>query len=179
MQRHWMGLLILGSLTVFLGTAQAATTADLMITVTPNGTKNITLSTGTLALGPLSLASVDNITSSVTVTNNGDVPEAIGLRIKTADGVWSSGAAAGPNVYNLRALFKTVAPIAGDFAANDDVLTQGSPEIATGVGGVYSGDQTGAVFDPADTRGLWFKIDMPTTSTVATQRSFTVEVSAN
>lgn len=179
MKKHWTWLLLWGGLTVFLGTARAATTGDLLITVTPNGTKNITLSTGTLALGPLNLASVDNISSSVTVTNNGDVPEAIGLRIKTADGVWSSGAAAGPNTYNLRALFNSSAPGAGSFAANDDVLTQGSPVLATGVGGVYSGDQTGAVFDPADTRGLWFKIDMPTTSTVATQRSFTVEVSAN
>lgn len=179
MKKHWTWLLFLGSWMVLVGTARAATTGDLLITVTPNGTKNITLSTGTLALGPLNLASVDNISSSVTVTNNGDVPEAIGLRIKTADGVWSSGPAAGPNTYNLRALFNTPTPVAGDFDADDDVLTQGSPEVATGVGGVYSGDQSGAALDPADTRGLWFKIDMPTTSTVATQRSFTVEVSAN
>ncbi len=179
MNKKWIGLLLLGSMSFFLSSARAATTADLLITVTPNGTKNISLSTGTLALGPLSLGSVDNISSSVTVTNNGDVPEAIGLRIKTADGIWTSGASAAPNVYNLRALLNTPTPVAGDFAANDDVLTQGSPEIATGVGGVYSGDQSGAVFNPAETRGLWFKIDMPTTSTVATQRSFTVEVSAN
>ncbi len=179
MKKHWTWLLLLGGMTVFLGTARAATTGDLMITVTPNGTKNITLSTGTLALGPLTLGSVDNISSSVTVTNNGDVPEAIGLRIKTADGVWSSGPAAGADTYNLRALFNTPTPVAGDFAANDDVLTQVGAVVATGVGGVYSGDQSGAVFDPADTRGLWFKLDMPTTSTVATQRSFTVEVSAN
>lgn len=179
MKRNWTSLLLWGSVMGFVGSVSAATTADLLITVTPNGTKSVTLSTGTLALGPLNLASVDNISSSVTVTNNGEVSEAIGLRIKTADGVWSSGAAAGPNVYNLRALFNSSAPGAGSFAANDDVLTQGSPEIATGLGGVYSGDQSGAVVDPADTRGLWFKIDMPTTSTVATQRSLTVEVSAN
>ena len=179
MKKYWTWLLLLGSLTVFLGTARAATTGDLLITVTPNGTKNITLSTGTLALGALSLASVDNISSSVTVTNNGDVPEAIGLRIKTADGVWSSGAAAGPNTYNLRALFNTPTPVAGDFGADDDVLTKGSPVVATGNGGVYSGDQDGAVFGASTTRGLWFKNDTPTTSTVATQRSFTVEVSAN
>lgn len=179
MKKLLVGLLVMGSLGVFLGTTQAATTADLQITVTPNGTKSLTLSTGTLAMGALSLASVDNISSSVTVTNNGTLPETLGLRIKTADGVWSSGAAAGPNVYNLRALFNSSAPGAGSFLANDDVVTQGSPDLATGVGGVFSGDQDGSVFNPSTTRGLWFKLDMPTTSTVATQRSFTVEVSAN
>jgi hypothetical protein len=179
MKKFITGLLFLGSLMLFVTGVRAATTADLQITVTPNGTKSLTLSTGTLAMGALSLASVDNISSSVTVTNNGTLPETLGLRIKTADGVWSSGAAAAPDVYNLRALFNTVAPIAGDFAANDDVVTQGSPDLATGAGGVFSGDQDGSVFNPSTTRGLWFKLDMPTTSTVATQRSFTVEVSAN
>ena len=179
MKKLLVGLLVMSSLGVFLGTAQAATTADLQITVTPNGTKSLTLSTGTLAMGPLSLASVDNISSSVTVTNNGTIPEVLGLRIKTADGVWSSGAAAGADTYNLRALFNTPTPVAGDFDADDDVLTQGSPEVATGVGGVYSGDQDGSVFNAGASLGLWFKLDMPTSSTVATQRSFTVEVSAN
>ena len=179
MKKSTPGLLLLGSLVLFVTGVRAATTADLQITVTPNGTKSLTLSTGTLAMGALSLASVDNISSSVTVTNNGTIPEVLGLRIKTADGVWSSGAAAGPNTYNLRALFNTPTPVAGDFGADDDVLTQGSPVTATGTGGVYSGDQDGSVFNASTTRGLWFKLDMPTTSTVATQRSFTVKVSAN
>jgi hypothetical protein len=132
MKKLLVGLLFLGSLGVFLGTAQAATTADLLLTVTPNGTKSLTLSTGTLALGTLSLASVDNISSSVTVTNNGTIPENLGLRIKTADAVWSSGGAAAPNVYNLRALFNTPTPVAGDFGANDDVLTQGGAVTGDG-----------------------------------------------
>lgn len=179
MKKLLVGVMLLGCLGIFVGTAQSATTADLLITVTPNGTKSLTLSTGTLALGTLNLASVDNISSSVTVTNDGTVPEALGLRIKTADPVWSSGGSAAPNTYNLRALFNTPTPVAGDFGANDDVLTQGGAVLSTGVGDVYSGDQDGSIFNPSTTRGLWFKIDMPTTSTVATQRSFTVEVSAN
>ncbi len=179
MKKQLVGLLVLGCIGVFVGSAKAAATEDLILTVTPNGTKSITLSTGTLALGTLNLASTDNISSSVTVTNNGTLQCALGLRIKTADGVWSSGASAAANTYNLRALFNSATPVAGDFAANDDVLTQGGAELSTGVGGVYSGDQNGSVFASSDTRGLWFKMDMPLTSTVGTQRSFTVEVSAN
>lgn len=171
--------LFLGSLAVFVGNVRAAPTADLTITVTPNGTKSVSLSAATLDLGTLNVASVNNISSSITVTNDGNVPEAFGLRIKTADATWSSGSAAAANVYNLRALFNSAAPIAGDFLANDDVVTQGSPVVATGVGAVYSGNQDASVVNAAATRGLWFKLDMPTTTTVVTQRSFVVEVSAN
>jgi hypothetical protein len=179
MKKLIAGLLVLGSLVVFVSEVKAAATEDLVLTVTPNGTKSLTLSQATLALGTLNLASVDNVSSSVTVTNNGTVPETLGLRIKTADAVWSSGASAGADTYNLRALFNSSAPGAGSFLANDDVVTQGGAVLATGVGAVYSGDQDGQTFNPAATRGLWFKLDMPTTSTVVTQRSITVEVSAN
>jgi hypothetical protein len=179
MKKHIAWLFLVGSCVFYLRCAEAAVTEDLVLTVTPNGTKSLTLSQATLALGTLNLGSVDNVSSSVTVTNDGVVPETLGLRIKTADAVWSSGASAGADTYNLRALFNSSAPGAGDFAANDNVVTQGGAVLATGVGAVYSGDQDGQTFNPAATRGLWFKIDMPTTSTVVTQRSFTVEVSAN
>lgn len=178
MKKSLVGFLVMGSLGVFLGTAQAATTADLLITVTPNGTKSLTLSTGTLALGPLSLASVNNVSSSVTVTNDGDVPSILGLRVKTDDGIWSSSDTVGTNRYVLRALFNSSLPDSTDFQANDNVLT-GSVVPSTGLGAVYSGNENGSVFNPADTRGLWFNMRMPTASTTAAERSFTVEVSAN
>jgi hypothetical protein len=179
MKKQLVGLLVLGCIGVFVGSAKAAATADLILTVTPNGTKSITLSTGTLALGTLNLASTNNLSSSVTVTNNGTLQCTLGLRIKTADAVWTSSSTVGADRYNVRALFNSAAPVAGDFAANDDLVTQGSAVLATGVGAVYSGTQDGQSFVAGTTRGLWFKMDMPTTSTVGTLRSFTVEVSAN
>jgi hypothetical protein len=90
MKKQLVGLLVVGCIGVFVGSAKAAATEDLILTVTPNGTKSITLSTGTLALGTLNLASTDNLSSSVTVTNNGTLQCTLGLRIKTADAVWAS-----------------------------------------------------------------------------------------
>ncbi|MBK8575549.1 MAG: hypothetical protein IPN90_07700 [Elusimicrobia bacterium] len=78
MKKILTGLLVLGSLMLFGSGVKAATTADLILTVTPNGTKSLTLSTGTLALGTLTLGSVNNVSSSVTVTNNGTVPRNVG-----------------------------------------------------------------------------------------------------
>jgi hypothetical protein len=179
MKKLLTGVLVFGSLMAFVSGAKAALTQDLTITVTPNGTKSVSLSGATLDFGTLNLASTNNISSSVTVTNDGNVPEAFGLRIKTADSVWSSGASAAPNVYNLRALFNSSLPVAGDFLANDDVVTQGSAVVATGAGSIYSGNQDASVVDPATDRGLWFKLDMPTTTTIISERSFVVEVSAN
>jgi hypothetical protein len=179
MKKILVGVLAFGSLLLFVSGAKAALTQDLTITVTPNGTKSVSLSGATLDFGTLNLASTNNISSSVTVTNDGNVPEAFGLRIKTADGVWASGSSAAPNVYNLRALFNSSLPVAGDFLVNDDVLTQGSAVVATGAGLIYSGNQDASVVDPATDRGLWFKLDMPTTTTIMSQRSFVVEVSAN
>lgn len=180
MKKAMKTLLAMGSMMVAVS-GMAAVTADLTITVTPVGTKSVALSQASLDFGSLNVASVDNISSSVTVTNDGNIVEAFGLRIKTADGVWTSGAAAGADIYNLRALFNSAAPINTDFAANDDVVTQVAPVLATAVGAVYSGDQNASAVPAAgsNTRGLWFKLDMPTTTTVSTARSFVVEVSAN
>jgi hypothetical protein len=180
MKKAMKALLAMGSMMMAVS-GMAAVTADLTITVTPVGTKSVALSQASLDFGSLNVATVDNISSSVTVTNDGNIVESLGLRIKTADGVWSSGAAAGADMYNLRALFNSALPLNTDFAANDDVVTQALPVVATGLGGVYSGNQNALAVPAAgaNTRGLWFKLDMPTTTTVSTVRTFVVEVSAN
>ena len=182
MKKAMKALLAMGGMMMAVS-GMAATTANLTISVTPNGTKSVALSQATLDFGPLNVASVDNISSSVTVTNDGNIVEALGLRVLTDDAVWSStDTATGPGAdrYNLKALFNSAAPINTDFAANDDVLT-GAVVVATGVGGVYSGNQNALAVPAAgaNTRGLWFKLDMPTTTSVSTARSFVVEVSAN
>ncbi len=182
MKKLLTALLVLGSIAVFVGSAKAAATADLTITVTPNGTKSVALSQASLDLGTLTLGTTNNVSSSVTVTNDGTIVETLGLRIKTPDANWTSTDTAhvGADLYNLRALFNTApAPAAASFQANDDLVTQLTPVLAT-AGGVYSGDQNAFAVPStgANTRGLWFKMDMPTSSTVSGLRTLVVEVSA-
>jgi hypothetical protein len=182
MKKLLAGILVLGSLVAVGTTVRAGLTADLTITVTPAGIKSVALSQASLDLGALTLNTVDNVSSSVTVTNDGNIVETLGLRVKTADLNWTSTDTAhvGADLYNLRALFNTApAPAPAAFAANDDLATQLAPVLATGVGGVFSGDQDGSAVNALATRGLWFKMDMPTSSTVAGVRTFVVEVSAN
>ncbi len=178
MKKLLTSMLVLGCIAVFVSEVKAAPTADLNITVLPTGTKSVTLSTGTLVLGSRAVALADILSSSVTVTNDGNVQCILGLRVKTDDDTWSAGASAAANTYNLKALFNSDAPLVGDFAGDDNVLT-GAAVQATGAGNVYSGNQDGSAFVAGTTRGLWFKLDMPTSSTVQTLRTFVVEVSAN
>jgi hypothetical protein len=166
-----------------VATVEAAPTASIVLQVTPVGTKSVAVSAASYDFGSLALASVNNImASSITVTNDGTIVETLGLRISAADAAWASGAVAGADTYNLRALFNgNTVPVAGDFAANDDVVTQVAPVLATTPGAIYSGTENAGTVPPvaSNTRGLWFKLNMPTSSTVSTIRSFTVEVSAN
>ncbi|MBK8872097.1 MAG: hypothetical protein IPN19_13950 [Elusimicrobia bacterium] len=178
MKKLLTSMLVLGCVVLFASALKAGQTENLNITVLPTGTKSITLSTGTLVLGSHDIGDTDILSSSVTVTNDGNVQCILGLRVVTDDNIWDAHTSAGPDQYNLRALFNIAAPANTDFDADDDVLDS-SVVQATGLGGVYSGDENGSAFVAADTLGLWFKLDMPTSSTVQTLRTFVVEVSAN
>ena len=59
-------------------------------------------------------------------------------------------------------------------AANDNVTVAQVDSSAT----AYAGNQSGLNVPVSGTRGLWFRLDMPTSSSVTTQRSFTVEIEA-
>lgn len=157
------------------GAAQAANPASLVLRVTPNVTRDVTLSTGVVALGTQNLGATNIISSSVTVTNSGNVTSTYALRTSnSAD--WTAGAAAGADVFNLRALFNgAAAPAAAAFQAGDDLTTVSTASTAT----VYSnGAETGVGVAASATRGLWFKLDMPTSSSVSTAQDIGVEVLA-
>ena len=136
--------------------------------------------------GALVLATTDNLSSSATVTNDGNIVSTWALRVSANDGVWT--AATGVQVpaadrYKLMALFDdpTVggAPVTANFDTTNDVLVSAGPGLGTLSSATnYAGDQSGEAVTVGATRGLWFRLDMPTSSSVSTQRSFTVEIEA-
>jgi hypothetical protein len=181
----------MAGLVMLAGHVMAATTATVVLRITPTGTKSVTLDVATVDFGSVPLASSNTVAnlspSSVTVTNNGQIVETFGLRISVADPNWTDAAGTVNTLtlmdqYNLRALFNgATQPAPGAFGgavATHDVRT-GAAVLATGT--VFAGTQTGLNVPPSgtNTRGLWFRWDMPGYSSVATQRQVTVEVSAN
>lgn len=182
MKTYMKAMLMFGTLVV-AGSAMAAVTDTIILTVTPVGTKSVAITENTYDFGSLNLGTTGNINaSSITVTNDGTILESYALRISAADGVWTHSAdmTPGSNEYVLTALFNgSTAPGSGAFngAGGTDDLVTTSQALSTGTN--YSnGVETGVGVVPLATRGLWFRLDMPTSSTVATQRSFTVEIEA-
>jgi hypothetical protein len=171
-------LMMLGVFTMAAGGAMAALTDTVVLTVTPVGNKSVSIDLANFDFGNLNLGTTGNLSSSATVTNDGNIVSTWGVRISAADGVWTAdAAAAGADQYLLMALFNdsVTPPVSGDFtAANDNVTTAQVDASAT----AYAGNQSGLSVPVSGTRGLWFRLDMPTSSSVSTQRSFTVEIEA-
>jgi hypothetical protein len=162
-----------------LGNLWAATTDTIILRVTPLGTKDVTITDTEYNFGTVAMGATTISTRGIVVTHSGSISQGYGLHISATNGVWTASTAAGPNIYNLRALFNSNA--SGTFAADDNVLT-GSSVSATGLGLVYSGDQNASVAAaavvPGTTRDLWFRLAMPTSTLDGAERTFTVMVSA-
>ena len=171
-------LMMLGVFTLAAGGAMAASTDTVTLTVTPTGTKSVSIDLANFDFGALPLATNNNLSSSATVTNDGNIVSTWGVRISNPDPVWTAHTSAvGADQYLLMALFNdsVTPPASGDFtAANDNVTTAQVDASAT----AYAGNQSGLNVPVGGTRGLWFRLDMPTSSSVSTQRSFTVEIEA-
>ena len=192
MKKFLAVIVAMAGVIVLASTAKAAT---VVLSVTPTGTKSITVNPGAINLGnPVIGTDLREISgSSVTVTNNGTVPETFGLRISAPDLVWgdvdgTTALAALTDKYNLRALFNgNTVPVTANFGvavAINDIrnVAAGLQTLAgAGAGTPYFGTESGAGVLPTgtNTRGLWFQMNLPGFTSVTTVRNMTVEVSAN
>lgn len=180
MRKLTKGLLTLGALVMAAGAAMAAVTDTVVLTVTPVGTKSVLIDLASYDFGSLNLNTTGNLSSSATVTNDGTIVTTYGVRISAADGVWTAATGAqapAADRYKLMALFNdsVTPPVSGDFDTTNDAVTTAQVDAT---GAIYAGNQTGVGVTVGSTRGLWFRLDTPTSSSVSTQRSFTVELEA-
>ncbi|MBL0349242.1 MAG: hypothetical protein IPP68_02555 [Elusimicrobia bacterium] len=181
MKKMAKALLMMGAV-VMAGAAMAATTDTVVLTVTPTGTKSLSIDRVSYDFGALNLGTTGNISSSSTVTNDGTLAATWAMRVSVDDGVWVASTSVGADRYALYSLLNAAAPVSADFNSGggfDDVVVSagaGLGRVSTGTN--YTGTQSGVGVLAGTTRGLWFRLDMPTSSSVATQRSFTVEVEA-
>jgi hypothetical protein len=108
------------------------------------------------------------ITTSVVVTNTGNVKETYWVRASTvgAPSPWRIGAAQALDQYVLSMLINGAEPAAGDFGAEDRMAD--AEQACTAAVFAFGGD---CVQVPVGaSRTLWFKLDTPTvTSTAASQ----------
>jgi hypothetical protein len=160
--------------TALNGAALAANPATISVTVT---IQNLSVSaTGPIAFGTVTAASENVSSSGSTVTNDGNVSETLSLSL-TNPSTWTAVQAAPSSAeeYALLAKFNSSAPTAASFAYSDHALsTTSTASSAT----KFAGNQTGVSVAASGTRSLWFRFNAPTSTSVTTQQTITVTVTA-
>lgn len=154
-------------------TAQAAPSATINVTVT---IQNVSVTaTGPIAFGVVTAASQTVSSVASTVTNDGNVTETYSLNITDPAGWTAVSAAPGAEEYALLGIFNSVQPVAGDFTYADHAMTT-LPVSCSAT--EFAGDQTGLSLAPLTVTSLWLRFDAPTSTTVTTQQTIVVTITA-
>jgi hypothetical protein len=158
----------------FLGSkAMAADNVDASITVTPVATVSLSITPTTYAYGNIETSSQAVATSSLTLTNAGQVNVTVSKRVDIEAANWTVNTAPGANQYALYVATSTFMPAAADYVANDHrfgAVGVGSP--LRGLGGTTTALTTSGAASIAD---LWFRLDTPTTVTTQAPQTITVK----
>ena len=152
----------------------AANPASISVTVT---IQSLSVSAiGSISFGTVVAGSQTVSSSASTVTNDGNVTETFSLSL-TNPSVWTAVQAApsAPEEYALLSQFSTSAPLAATFTYLNHALS------TTSVASTlikFAGDLTGLTVAPSASRSLWFLFNAPTSTSVTTQQTITVIVTA-
>jgi len=151
----------------------AANPATITVTVT---IQNLSVSaSGPIAFGTVVAGSATVSSGSSTITNDGNVTETYSLNLANPAGWTAVQAAPGAEEYALSAQFNSTAPAGGTFSYADHALTT-APAVCTA--SRFAGDQTGVSVAASATRNLWLKFEAPSTTSVTTQQTIIVTVTA-
>ena len=175
------------------GKAQAATTADLTVTVTIQ-VVSLTASfrdaaASTFAMGAVAAASTNLIADPITITNSGNVAETYNLKITPETSGWTSVTAApsAAEEYQMSGVFRAPAdgaPVSGDYVDNSDDYSFGTTRTADGANilaknGDSGGDGTkGYKMATGSNLYLWLRFKAPTSTSVTTQQSIVTRITA-
>lgn len=175
--RNWMTLLgvtMAFGLTGLPSTSWATNPATITVTVT---IQNLSVSTG----GPIAFGTVTAGSQSVsgagsTVTNDGNVTETFSLSLTNPGGWTAVAAAPASEQYALLAQFNSGAPTSASFTYANHALSTTSVGAS---GTVFAGDTNGLSVAASAARNLWFRFDAPSSTSVSSQQSITVTVTAS
>lgn len=168
-------MLIALSICYCLPKAEAAQSDAVAVKVTVTPSISVSITETALSLGSVSAGSTSVSTTAVTVTNDGSgVNETYSLSLSNPSGWTASQTAAGVETYVLNAAFSNlVSGITWDLIAHALSTTPVASSATK-----FSGDQTGVSVPYNATRKLWFQFRAPTATTVSTEQSIAVTITA-
>ena len=159
---------------VFLATqAGAANPSTVNVTVT---IQSLSVSTsGPIAFGTVVAGSATVASDSSHVVNDGNVTETYSISLTDPGGWTAVQASPGAEEYVLSVMFNATQPASGGFAYADHALTTSSVASSATQ---FAGDQTGLSVAASGIRYLWFKFEAPSSTTVTTEQTIVVTVTA-
>lgn len=159
----------------YLYKAEAAQSDAVAVRVTVTPSLSVSITETALTIGSVVAGSTSVSTSGVTVINNGSgVNETYSLSLTDPAGWTASQTAAGVETYVLNAAFD--ADGAAITWSNTNHALSTTPTTCTAT--KFAGDQTGVSVPYNATRKLWFQFKAPTATTVGTEQSIAVTITA-
>ena len=167
------GIICFLALVFWASGIQAANPATIDVTVT---VQSLSVSaTGPIAFGTVTSGSVTVNSTASTVTNDGNVTETYSLNLTNPGGWTAVQAAPGSEEYCLSAQFNSIEPTAVSFTYTNHALSTTSTACSASK---FAGDQTGLSVPATETRSLWFKFEAPSNTTVTSEQTIVVTVTA-
>ena len=153
--------------------AHAANPANINVTVT---IQSLSVSaSGPIAFGTVTAGSATVASDSSHVVNDGNVAETFSISLTNPGGWTAVQATPGAEEYVLSVMFNSDEPLVGDYAYADHALSTSS--VASS-GTKFDGDQTGLSVAASATRYLWLKFEAPSSTSVTTEQTIVVTVTA-
>lgn len=165
---------ILLLLSIDLSSALAANPANINATVT---IQNLSVNaTGPIGFGTVVVGSATVSSAASTVTNDGNVTETYSLNLTNPGGWTAVQTTPSDEQYCLSAMFNTTQPASGTFTYADHALSTTSTACSATE---FAGDQTGLSVPATQARSLWLKFEAPSSTTVTTQQTIVVTITAS
>ena len=165
------GVVCFLALGFWASSVHAANPATINVTVT---IQNLSVSaTGPIAFGVVAAATATISSDSSHVVNDGNVTETYSLNLTDPGGWTAVQAAPGAEEYCLSVQFNSDEP--STFTYADHALSTTSTACSATK---FAGDQDGVSVATSGARYLWFKFEAPSTTTVTTEQTIVVTVTA-
>jgi hypothetical protein len=142
----------------------------------PVGVRSLTIDVADYNFGLVPLSASTRTVSAITVTYTGNIASTfrVSAATVTVGSPWFVAAAPGADAVTLYGLFAAAQPAATDFLAEDVLSTSSQGCTAS----IFAGDQTCVAVPSGTTRTLWFRLDMPLTSSTDQEQHIQVTVEA-
>lgn len=164
----------------------AVTSQNVQVKVTVTATLSVSVDTGAVSFGSLGTGVTQVASSSVTVTNDStSAVEKFLLRhsSQTTPNSWLAVIGTpGQDQIRLGAIFRDSAPQSSDFTTGDFVTaTDSSPSSTAFAKDTDPDSEKGFNVSPGQKRGLWFRLETPSSLTTGsgTEQTITVTITAS